>query len=80
MSGQPESISFSDNGAIAMVQRADKGVVLINFSGKDQKLKLKTDLANGTYTDEVNKQQFKVSDSVIKGKLAPNTTYIIYAK
>lgn len=80
MSGQPEKISFSDNGAIAMVQRGDKGIVLINFSGKEQKVKLNTALANGSYTDEVNNQQFKVSDSVIKGKLAPNTTYIIYAK
>ena len=32
-----EALSYSDNGAIAMVSRGWKSKALINFSGKDQK-------------------------------------------
>ena len=79
MSGQPEKLSYTDNGAVAMISRGDKGVALINFSQKNQKAKLATDLLDGTYTDAVSGTIFKVSKGFISGKLAPTTTYILYS-
>lgn len=80
MSGQPESIFYTDNGAVAEVARGDKGVSLINFSAEQQAVQLPTTLANGTYTDAVHMHEFRVADGTLSGTMAPLTTYIIYAK
>lgn len=78
MSGHPEALSYSDNGAIAMVSRGTKGLALINFSTKDQKVKMPTNLPDGTYTDAVHSTTFKVAKGILTGKVAPTSTYILY--
>lgn len=80
MNGQPEELSYTDNGAVAMVSRGNKGAAIINFSGKEQKLKLATSLPDGTYTDAVSGNTFKVAKGTLTGKTAPLTTYILYSK
>ena len=79
MSGQPETLTFSDNGAVAEVSRGSRGAALVNFSQKDQKIKLSTTLPDGEYTDAVSGSIFKVSKGQLSGKLSPLTTYILYA-
>lgn len=80
MSGQAETLSYSDNGAVTMVGRGNAGAALINFSDKEQKLSIATTLPDGTYTDAVSGKDFKVSKGKISGKLSPLTTYILYNK
>lgn len=78
MKGQPEQLSFSEDGAIAMIDRS-AGIALVNFSTKEQKLKMATTLPEGTYTDGVSGTEFKVKKGIITGKMAPLGTYILYA-
>lgn len=78
MSGEPEIIFSSQDGAVVEVARGTEGVALINFSAKEQKCRLTTSLPDGTYTDEVHNSTFTVKEGQISGRLAPNTTYIIY--
>ncbi len=78
MSGQPEKIVVSDNGAVVAVERGEKGVAIINLSEKAQRIKLATAFPNGEYTDGVHSAVFKTKNGVIEGKVAPLTSYILY--
>lgn len=78
MAGQPEKISASANGTIIEVARGDKGMALINLSDKIQKLDMSTVFPDGTYTDIVTGNEFKVKNGKIKGSLQPLTSYILY--
>lgn len=78
MSGQPEKVVVSDNGAVVAVERGEKGVAVVNLSEKAHKIKLSTILPDGEYTDGVHSTTFKVKKGMIEGKVAPLTSYILY--
>ena len=78
MSGQPETIIFSEDGAVAEVIRGKAGAALVNFSNNQEKLDMPTTLADGTYTDAVYNTSFTVKNRMIQGDLSPLTTYILY--
>lgn len=78
MNGQPETLAATDNGAVAMVQRGDKGIALINFSDATQKVKIATNAPDGTYTDATSGTSFKIKNGVIEGKAQPLTSYFLY--
>lgn len=80
VSGQPENITFGNDGKVAMVARGDKGIVLVNFSDAKNKLKMECPLADGEYTDAVSNVVFKVKKGMLTGTLAPLTSAILYAK
>lgn len=80
MSGQPEELFTSDNGAVIEVARGDRGAALVNLSSEPVEVTLGTTLPNGVYSDAVHNQEFKVDNGMISGPLAPNATYILYAK
>lgn len=80
MAGQPESLSFSDDNALALVERGDKGVVLVNFSQKDTKVKMACSLPEGEYVDALTGARFKVAKGILSGKAAPLGTYMLYSK
>ena len=77
MSGQPETLFFSENGAVAEVARGEAGAALINFSDQPQSINISTTLPDGSYEDAVSKNTFKVKDGIISGDLNPLTTYIL---
>jgi len=77
MAGQPEAIEVSKDGAVVQVSRGNRGAALVNLSQKSQKIKLATPLPDGTYTDQVHNQEFKVKKGMIEGKVAPLTSYIL---
>ena len=79
MKGQPERLAYSDNGAVAVVDRA-KGIALVNFSEAKQKVRIPVSLPEGLYSDAVSGTSFKVSKGRVEGTLAPLTTYILYSK
>lgn len=78
MHGQPEKIFFSKNYQQAEIARGDKGVALINISNANTGISLPTTLPNGKYKDKVYDTEFTVQNGIIKGKMKPLTTYIIY--
>ena len=80
MVNEPENITISEDGSIASVQRGDKGAVILNVTGKEQKISLGTSLPDGTYTDEVYATQFKVKNGKISGKVEPLKSYILINK
>lgn len=77
MKKRPETITFPCRGSVAMVVRGTKGAALVNISAKKQNLEAETVLSDGRYKDAVTGSVFKVKKGVIKGKLAPSTSYIL---
>ncbi len=80
MSGQPETLFYSDNGSVAEVARGKAGAALVNFSKEAQNLNISTTLPDGTYTDAVSNNKFTVKDKMLTGDLKPLTTYILYVE
>ncbi|MEE0978857.1 MAG: alpha-amylase family glycosyl hydrolase [Muribaculaceae bacterium] len=79
MAGEPEKIITAEKGNVAVVERGDKGVAIINFADKAAKsFKVATTLPDGEYTDKVHGTRFTVKNNEIKGSLAPLTSYLIY--
>ncbi len=79
MSGQAESIYTAADNSVVEICRGDAGAALVNFSGKEQKAKVKTTLADGQYTDVVNGAHFTVKNGILEGRLSPLTSYILYS-
>lgn len=78
MHGQPETVTATDNGAVAVVTRGNAGAAIVNFSNETQALDIATTLPTGDYTDAVSGSQFKVADGHLTGKTEPLTSYILY--
>jgi len=80
MTGVGETVTFSENGAVAEVARGDKGIALVNFSNSTEAISMATTLPDGDYADAVHNAAFKVQDGVIAGTLAPLASYVLYAR
>ena len=79
MSGKAEEITTAKEGAVIEICRGDAGAALVNFSDKEQKVKMATSLPDGEYADAVYGNKFKVAKGNLEGRVAPMTSYIIYA-
>ena len=77
MEGQVEDIQIAPDGEVVVVNRGDKGAAIINFSLSENEVQLPTSLPAGEYKDQVYGKTFKVEDGILKGKAAPETTYVI---
>jgi len=77
MHGQPEYLTYSDDNAVVVVSRGDKGAVIINLSQEPQSISLYTTLRNGKYKDAVTGEKFKVSKTMLSGKLSPMSAYVL---
>ncbi len=80
MSGQAEQIFTDADEHAVEICRGNAGAAVINFSNESVKVKMPTTLPDGNYTDAVNKAEFSVKKGVLKGQLAPMTSYILYAE
>ncbi len=78
MAGEPETLFTSANGEVMEVARGNKGVALINFTNKSQKINMDTTLPDGKYTDAIHNTVFTVKGGKISGKTAPLTSYLLY--
>ena len=67
----------TEDGEVIVVNRGDKGAAIINFALESNGIDLATSLPDGEYTDQVYGTLFKVEEGVLKGTVAPDTTYII---
>ena len=77
MEGQVEDLKFAEDGEVAVVNRGDKGAAVINFALEENVVELPTALPDGKYTDVVYGNVFTAEGGVLKGKAAPETTYIL---
>jgi len=80
MSGQAEEITTAKEGAVVEICRGEAGAALINLSNKEYKVKMATSLPDGEYADVVYGNKFKIVKGNLEGRLAPMTSYILYAK
>ena len=77
--GQSEYLAYS--GSIAYNERGTSGVVLVNVSGNSTSVNVKANrIADGTYTDQVSGNEFKVSGGYIKGKIGSTGIAVVYNK
>lgn len=80
MSGQPETVAASDNGAVVEVQRGEKGTAIINFSTTAQTVDIPCSLPDGVYTDGVHGTRFSVAHGKIRGLAQPLASYFLYSR
>ena len=80
MDGQVEDIQIAPDGETIAVNRGEKGAAVINFALDKNAVELATKLPDGSYTDTVYGNAFKVENGILKGTAEPETTYIIVRK
>ncbi len=80
MAGLDETLSNPDeDGFVLMIERGDKGAVIINRSGSDFELDgTASVLADGTYFDKVTNAEFTVSGGTISGTVPSGAIIVIY--
>lgn len=78
MHGRAERLVSAADGRVVEICRGADGAALVNFSDRDLKVKMPTDLPDGTYRDAVSGRDFKVAKGELSGRLAPLGTYILY--
>ena len=77
MDGAVEDVRISDDGEVIVVNRGDKGAVIINFALENNNVELATSLPDGKYLDRTYGKEFVVENGLLKGTAAAETTYII---
>ncbi len=80
MIGLDETLSNPmDNEEVMMIERGDKGAVIVSVSSDKIELKdVKSVLADGLYKDKVSGEEFTVSGGKISGTLKPNAIVVLY--
>lgn len=80
MAGLDETLTNPmDNEEVAMIERGDKGAVIVNVSDKDVKLKnAKTVLADGVYKDKVTANEFTVKSGKMNGTVKVGQIVTLY--
>lgn len=80
MIGEDENLSNpNNNDSLLMIERGEKGAVLVNISDEEIKLKnVETKLADGIYKDKVNGKEFKVKDGKLSGTVKKDAVVVIY--
>lgn len=77
MVGESEYLRNYNGSACLMIERGNKGVVIIN-TGDAQQLNSPTQLADGTYMDQVSGGSFTVANGNITGALLGGKVHVIY--
>ncbi len=80
MAGLGETLTNPDaDKRVLMIERGDKGAVIINRSGADYDLNgAASVLADGTYKDKLTGAEYVVSDGKINGTLPKESIVVIY--
>ena len=80
MAGLGETLSNPDGDKkeVMMIERGDKGAVIINAGETEFALDAQTVLADGTYNDKVTNAEFLVSGGKITGSVPANGIIVIY--
>lgn len=75
--GQSEKLGSSDG--VAYVVRGTSGIVLSNCSGTNKNVSISgTGMADGTYTDTITGNTFRVSGGVVTGSIGSTGVAVVY--
>ena len=80
MEGESENlVNPGNNSSILMIERGNKGVVIVNASESDYALDSETSLLDGTYLDSVEGSNglFSVDDGVITGTIPARSVVVL---
>lgn len=80
MQGQPESVCYSADGAVAEVCRGTKGAAIINIANESKQISLATTLRNGKYKDALTGKVFSVKKGILHGQLDAQSAYLLIKK
>ncbi|MGN0729139.1 alpha-amylase family glycosyl hydrolase [Treponema sp.] len=78
MAGENEEFINGENSGVLIIKRGEKGCVIINLNSKPSTVELRINLKNGTYIDKANKIKFKCKNSVLTGKIKPQSICVVY--
>ncbi|MBD5180663.1 MAG: alpha-amylase, partial [Bacteroidales bacterium] len=78
MAGSPEIVSSTDNGSVIVVERASKGIALINISPDKKEVKIPVRFKDGTYTDKVYNEKAVIKNGIMTVKIPALTSYLFY--
>lgn len=79
MIGQSEYIrNPSGDEQLVMIERGDKGAVLVNLADFEKQFHSETKLANGTYKDQVSGRTYTVSNGRISGSVSGRSVLVLY--
>ena len=80
MAGLGETITNPDgeNEKVMMIERGDKGAVILNYTSSDYALDAASVLADGTYNDKVTNAEFTVSGGKITGTVPAMGIIVLY--
>lgn len=78
MAGEKEYLrNINDSSQILQIDRGTSGTCIINLGGSVD-INTKTNLKDGTYTDQVSGREFTVTNGMIKGRLDGEKVAVIY--
>ncbi|WP_458457727.1 starch-binding protein [Pseudobutyrivibrio sp.] len=80
MVGEPETLrNANGNNSLLMIERGNKGVVIVNASESDMDIDTETGILDGTYIDSVEGSDalFNVKDGVITGTIKAKSAVVL---
>ena len=79
MEGESEYLRNIYNGRILMIERGDRGAVMVNLNDADMPIESETNLKDGKYVNRTdNNNVFSVHDDYIEGVLPARSVVVIY--
>lgn len=78
MAGEPEDMQKLNDGQVVAITRGNKGLSVVNLANNKNKVKVSVDFPDGTYTDAVSGNVFKIKKGILSGELAPLGTALLY--
>lgn len=78
MIGLDEKLSNGSTYETLIIERGNKGVVIVNIKEGTENINHKVSLADGEYIDHANGIKFKVKDGILSGKIKAKKIAVIY--
>lgn len=80
MVGQEEKISnLGSDDSVAVIERGDKGIVVVNAADENKTLDITVTLADGTYVNRVdNSTEYKVESGKLTGNMPARSAIVLY--
>jgi len=78
MEGEMENLRNINNEKILMIERGNRGAVIINLNNNDVDITSDTLLVDGSYADHISGNVFTVSNGKITGKVLKRSATVLY--
>ncbi len=78
MIGESKNVVQVVKNKVNMIERGNKGAVIVSVSDNENNVNVNTSLADGEYTDKVSGDKFTVKDGKLTGKIAAGEVVVLY--